>query len=90
MQKRYLEITFRRGKPIATYLYLPRLDNDKSWRVAKEGHDLLVDLAEDGRPIGIEILSPHDVSLTLINEILIKYSLPLLDSAEVAPLETAV
>jgi hypothetical protein len=90
MHERYLEITFRRGKPIAAYLYLPRQENDKSWRVAKEGHGLLVDLAEDGRPIGIEILSPHNVSLTLINEILTKYSLPLLDSEEVAPLETVV
>lgn len=90
MHERYLEITFRRGKPISAYLYLPRLENDKSWRVAREDHDLLVDLAEDGRPIGIEILSPHDVSLTVINEILTKYSLPLLDGEEVAPLESVV
>ncbi len=50
----------------------------------------MVDLAEDGRPIGIEILSPHDVSLDVINEILAKYSLPLLDSEGVAPLESIV
>jgi hypothetical protein len=88
MHERYLEITFRRGKPIAAYLYLPRLESDKSWRVAKEANGLLVDLAEDGRPIGIEILSPNKVSLSVINETLTKYSLPLLDSEEVAPLET--
>jgi hypothetical protein len=90
MHERYLEITFRRGKPIAAYLYLPRLENDKSCRVAKEEHGLLVDLAEDGRPIGIEILSPNTVSLSSINEILTKYSLPLLDNEEVAPLEAVV
>jgi hypothetical protein len=90
MHERYLEITFRRGKPIAAYLYLPRLENDKSCRVAKEEHDLLVDLAEDGRPIGIEILSPNTVTMSSINEILTKYSLPLLDNEEVAPLEPAV
>jgi len=88
MHERYLEITFRRGKPIAAYLYLPRLESDKSWRVAKEANGLLVDLAEDGRPIGIEILSPNKDSLSVINETLTKYSLPLLDSEEVAPLET--
>jgi hypothetical protein len=41
----------------------------------------------DGRPIGIEIVSPHDVSPAIINEILTKYSLPLLEDMEVAPLE---
>jgi hypothetical protein len=90
MHERYLEITFRRGKPIAAYLYLPRHENDKSWRVTKENHGLLVDLAEDGRPIGIEILSPNRVTLNDINTILSKYSLPMLDSAEVAPLAAIV
>jgi hypothetical protein len=87
MHERYLEITFRRGKPISAYLYLPRLENDKSLRVAKESHGLLVDLTEDGRPIGIEILSPNKVSLSVINEVLAKYSLPLLNGEEAAPLE---
>jgi hypothetical protein len=76
MHARYLEITFHRGKPTVAYLYLPRLENDRSFRVAKEAHGLLVDLTADGRPIGIEIVSPHDVSPTIINEILVKYSLP--------------
>ena len=62
MHERYLEITFRRGEPIAAYLYLPRLENDKSFRVEKMGHDMIVDMSEAGRPIGIEILSPQAVS----------------------------
>lgn len=86
MRERYLEITFRRGKPIAAYLYLPRLDSDKSCRAEKMGHDMIVDLSEEGRPIGIEILSPRAASLANINEILAKYSLPPLDETEVAPL----
>jgi hypothetical protein len=90
MHERYLEITFRRGKPVAAYLFLPRLENDKSWRVAQEDHGLLVDLAQDGRPIGIEILAPTKITLSNINEILTKYSLPLLDSDEVAPLQASV
>jgi uncharacterized protein YuzE len=86
MHERYLEITFRRGKPIAAYLYLPRLEHDKSFRVQKMGHDMIVDLSEGGHPIGIEILSPQTVTPALINEILAKYSLPPLDEKEVAPL----
>lgn len=70
MQERYLEITYRHGKPMAAYLYLPRHENDKSRRVVEEGHGLMVDLTEDSRPIGIEILSPQHVSLATINVIL--------------------
>jgi hypothetical protein len=90
MHDRYLEITFRRGKAIAAYVYLPRMENDKSWRVVKEANGLLVDMAEDGRPIGIEIISPKKVSWSVINETLAKYSLPLIDREEIAPLEPVV
>ena len=86
MQERYLEITYHRGRPLAAYLYLPRHANDKSHRVIQEGHGLMVDLAEDDRPIGIEIVSPQAVSLAEINEVLAKYALPPADREEVAPL----
>ena len=88
MQERYLEITYRRGQPLAAYLYLPRRENDKSQRVVQEGHGLMVDFTEDDRPIGIEIISPQRVSLADINEVLAKYALPLLERDEVAPLAT--
>jgi uncharacterized protein YuzE len=71
---------------MAAYLYLPRRENDKSQRVVQEGHGLLVDLSEDGRPIGIEILSPEQISMDIINLVLAKYALPLLDQREMAPL----
>jgi hypothetical protein len=86
MQERYLEITYRRGRPIAAYLYLPRHENDKSQRVVQEGHGLMVDLAEGDRPIGIEIVSPQEITLAVINEVLAKYALPPLDCQEMAPL----
>jgi hypothetical protein len=86
MHDRYLEITYRKGKPVAAYLYLPRREKDKSERVIQEGHGIMVDIAEGDRPIGIEILSPHDVSPTILNEILAKYSLPPLERGELAPL----
>jgi len=86
MQQRYLEITYRRGVPLAAYLYLPRRDGDKSQRVVQEGHGLMVDLAEDQRPIGIEIVALRQVSLAHLNAVLAKYSLPPLDHAESAPL----
>ncbi len=86
MNDRYLEITYRRGQAIAAYLYLPRGPDERSRRVIREGHGLVVDLAEDGRPIGIEIISPDDVSLAMLNDVLAKHWLPLLESKELAPL----
>ena len=89
MHDRYLEITYRRGRPLAAYLYLPRGPSEKSQRVVHEGHGLIVDIAEGDRPIGIEIVSPNDVSLAMLNDVLAKYSLPLLDRGELAPLVPA-
>jgi hypothetical protein len=58
MRGTYLEITFRSGEPLAAYLYLPREEGDRSARVKKHGPGLVVDLTEDGRPIGVEIAIP--------------------------------
>ena len=86
MNERYLEITYRRGQPVAAYLYLPRAPDDRSQRVVREGHGLVVDFTAGGQPIGIEIVSPNDVSLAMLNEILAKYALPPLEQGELAPL----
>ena len=58
MKDRYLEVTFRAGKVVAAYLYLPRRPGEKSWRTEKCGAGLLIDYGKDGRPIGIEITAP--------------------------------
>jgi len=71
---------------MAAYLYLPRRENDKSSRVVKEADGLLVDLTEDNRPIGVEILSPQHVSLATINVVLAKYALPAMELQELSPL----
>lgn len=70
MQTRYLEVTFRRGKPIAAYLYLHRKKGDTSARSQRRDNGLLVDYAADGRPIGIEITAPSRVTLSAINQVL--------------------
>jgi len=75
MNHRYLEITYRNGKPLAAYLYLPRRTDDKSARVEPHGHGYLVDWTEDGRPIGIEMPSPSLVTLTGLNDVLAKLRL---------------
>ena len=82
----YLEMTYRRGKPLAGYIYLPRQDGDKAFRSKKVGVGLVVDYASDGRPIGVEITSPTSVSLRAINELLVSLRQRTLTEAEIAPL----
>jgi hypothetical protein len=89
MKNTYLEVTFRGGKVLAAYYYLPRRLNDRSVRVENHGPGLLVDLTADNRPIGIEIAIPEAVSVQAVNEILKHYGLEPIDDHELAPLRHA-
>lgn len=86
MKDRYLEVTFRNGKPFAAYLYLPRLPDDHSARVEPHDGGLLVDRTEDGRAIGIEILEPSITTLESLNALLASIAEEPLTPQDVAPL----
>ncbi len=89
MKHRYLEVTFRNGKPLAAYLYLPRNPGDSSARVARCEEGLLIDYTADGRAIGIEITAPSQVSLEAINRVLGSLHQEPATPDEVAPLAAA-
>jgi uncharacterized protein YuzE len=89
MKARYLEVTYRKGKPFAAYLYLPREPNTKSTKTEDFGSGLLVDYQADGSPIGLEITAPRKVTLDQINAILSQFNLPLLEPQELTPLKAA-
>ena len=72
MKQSYLEVTYRNGRPLAGYYYLPRRDGDTSARTERVPGGLLVDFSADGRPIGIEISSPSLLDLRLLNETLVR------------------
>jgi uncharacterized protein YuzE len=55
MKQRYLEVGFRKGRPIAAYLYLPRPKGARVARTVDGGAGLLVDVDENDVPLGIEI-----------------------------------
>jgi hypothetical protein len=57
MKSSYLEVTFRGGRPLAAYLYLPRASGEKSDHLEKAGSGLLVDYTAEGKPIGTELCS---------------------------------
>ena len=70
MRERSIEITFRKGKPFAAYVYLPRYVGVKSTRTVEAAPGILVDYAVSGEPIGLEITAPTHVAAAQINSVL--------------------
>ncbi len=89
MTQPYLEITYRHGRALAAYLYLPRRPKDRSHRSAAAAPGLVVDFHRDGRPIGIEITAPGKVSLAGLNKVLRELGQPPAKRADLAPLLAA-
>ncbi len=89
MKDRYLEVTFRKGKVMAAYLYLPRNPGEKSQRTEKAANGMLVDYGDANQPIGIEITDPRQVSLEAVNHRLTRLGLYPLEEGEIAPLLAA-
>jgi hypothetical protein len=89
MADRFLEMTFRNGRPWAGYLHLAPKRGDKSARTEKRAPGLLVDFAADGRPIGVEIVSPSVVTLESLNLVLSELGEAAATEAELRPLQAA-
>ena len=89
MKHSYLEVTYRKGRPLAAYYYLPRRDGDRSTRTERVDGGLLVDYAEDGRAIGIEITSPSRIDLAQLNRLLERLGQEPVSREDLAPLVAA-
>ena len=89
MKESYLEVTFRHGRPLAGYLYLPREPGEKSFRTAKVDRGMVVDFSRSGKPIGIELTAPTNVTLSSLNRVLGELGLPSLRAADLEPLRVA-
>lgn len=89
MKAHYLEVTYRRGRPIAAYLYLPRQPGEKSHRTAKVDPGLLIDFSENGKPIGVEITAPGKVTVASLNNVLCELGQPTIERDDLAPLRAA-
>ena len=89
MRSSYLEVTYRHGRPLAAYLYLPRQPTDKSYRTERADPGLVIDYNRGGQPIGIEITAPGKLSTPALNRILRRLGLPPMTRADLAPLRAA-
>jgi uncharacterized protein YuzE len=86
MRSSYLEGTFRQGRPLTAYLYLPRSPGDRSDHVDQAGSGLLVDYTADGKPIGVEITAPAQVGIAELNRVLAALHAPSVTNEDIAPL----
>ena len=89
MSDRYLEISYRKGRPFAAYLFLPRQSDDRSVRTERFSEVLVIDYAADGRAIGIEIVHPQAVTEEEMNRALAHVNQTPLLKEDFAPLKAA-
>jgi hypothetical protein len=89
MKDLYLEVTFRHGRAMAAYLYLPRQPEERSVRTRRVEPGMVIDFGPGGNPIGIEITAPDQVSLDAVNQVLQSLGMPLATGADLAPLLAA-
>ncbi|NOZ24026.1 MAG: DUF2283 domain-containing protein [Planctomycetes bacterium] len=89
MKEAYLEVTFRRGRAIAAYYYLPRRPGEKSTKTRRIEGGMLIDYNRDEKPIGIEITAPSQVTLAAFNRILEQLGQDPIGHADLAPLHAA-
>jgi hypothetical protein len=89
MKQPYLEVTFRNGRPLAAYYYLPRKPGEKSARTRRVEPGLVVDFAKSGRAIGIEITTPAKFSLAALNRVLRELGFAAATRDELAPVMAA-
>ena len=89
MSQRYLQVTYRKGRPLAAYLYLPRKVGDKSARSVRCDGGLVLDFAADGRAIGVEITAPTATTLESLNRALLQAKIEPVSAEEISPLLAA-
>jgi hypothetical protein len=89
MKEPYLEVTFRRGRPVAAYYYLPRRLGQKSVRTRRVEPGMVIDFARGGRAIGIELTAPSKLSVTALNRVLRELGFPPVRREDLAPVLAA-
>lgn len=89
MKEPYLEVTFRHGRPIAAYYYLPRSANQKSARTRRIEPGLVIDFTAEGQAIGIEITTPAKISSAALNAVLKELGHAPASQADLAPVLAA-
>ena len=89
MSDPYLEVTYRHGRPLAAYYYLPRPRPAKSVRTRRVEPGLVIDYSAAGQPLGIEITAPSKLSMAAMNRVLKDLGCAPLRREDFSPLRAA-
>jgi uncharacterized protein YuzE len=89
MKQPYLEVTYRKGRALGAYFYLQRGGRQTSVRTRQVHGGLIVDFAANGKPIGIEITAPEQLTLVTLNRLLRELGCAPVRRADLAPLRAA-
>jgi uncharacterized protein YuzE len=90
MTERSLQVTYRKGKAFAAYLHLSHQTGEKSAKTVPSSDGLLVvDYAQDGKPIGVEITAPAAVPLDRLNRLLADLGETPLNEHDYVPMRAA-
>ncbi len=89
MSETYLEVSYRHGRPIAAYYYLPRRPGQKCFRTQSLEDGVVVDYGGDEQPIGIELTAPESMTLARMNRVLRLLGQRLMTRRDLAPLRAA-
>jgi uncharacterized protein YuzE len=89
MKEPYREVTYRHGRPLAAYFYLPRRPAGRSYRTSRVEPGLVIDFTRKGQLIGIEITAPDKLSLTALNRVLRDLGFPVVKRVDLTPLRAA-
>lgn len=84
-----LQITYRKGKPFAAYIYLPNHSGQKTIRSEKIRPGLIVDFDGDENPVGIEVISPGVTSIEELEEVFDEVNLERPDRKDLDPIAAA-
>lgn len=84
-----LQVTYRKGRPFAAYIYLDDPPGQKIVRSEEVAPEIVVDFDGDAQPIGVEIVSPDATSIDEILSVFDTLGLSRPDFSELAPLVAA-
>lgn len=89
MKHRYLEVTYRKGKPVAAYLYLPRGVGASAVRTEDAGNGLRIDYDAQGKALGVEVTAPQLATVEQLNTVMVMLGQEPMQPQEWAPLKAA-
>jgi uncharacterized protein YuzE len=65
-----LEVSYYKGRALAAYLYLDHRSGIRGVKTKLMPHGLVIDIGEDGRAIGVEIVHPSLATVADVNRAL--------------------